>query len=81
VSLNQNLRPKRAKRVLLEQIPNTSSSDDMDDTHKDPDVCFLLLPQFLIPQVQMMMMPLKIQISNGPKMVKHQIIFQDLLEY
>jgi len=43
VSLNQNLRPKRAKRVLLEQIPNTSSSDDMDDPDKDPDVCFLPL--------------------------------------
>ncbi|CAI6376091.1 unnamed protein product [Macrosiphum euphorbiae] len=43
VSLNQNLRPKRARRVLLEQIPNTSSSDDMDDPDKDPDVCFLPL--------------------------------------
>jgi hypothetical protein len=43
VSLNQNLRPKRAKRVLLEQLSNTSSSEDMNDPDKDPDICFLPL--------------------------------------
>lgn len=37
--MNRSLRPIRAKIALIEQF-NNSSSSEIDDTDKDPDVCF-----------------------------------------
>lgn len=40
LSLNWNWRGSFTQSLLEEQLNNTSSSEEMDDTDKDPEVCF-----------------------------------------